>query len=249
MDPSVRSALISLNRAFYARFAVDFARTRSGWPAGFDRILPYLGRAANVLDLGCGNGRLLTFLAKHGWTGQYLGADSSKELLALAEQAALALPANAMGIDALFEVVDFADPGWISRFRTPAFDAIAALAVLHHIPGRAQRIEFLAACRTLLGPRGLLVVSTWQFLAAPRLRARILPWQVVGLGEADVETGDYLLSWGEGAAGQRYCAAIDEDELAREAAQAGLSIGETFRADGREGNLNLYAAIWKVSPV
>ena len=248
MDPTVRSALIGLNRTFYARFALDFARTRSGWPAGFDLILPYLGRAANVLDLGCGNGRLLTFLAKHGWVGRYVGADSSRELLDLAEQAIRTLPPDGIGIDARFEAIDFVDPDWTSRLGTSTFDAIAALAVLHHIPGKEQRIEFLTACRAVLGPRGILVISTWQFLAAPRLRAHILPWATVGLADAGLEAGDYLLSWGEGAEGRRYCAAIDEDELEREASRAGLSVVETIRADGREGNLNLYAMMREVSP-
>ena len=248
MDPTVRATLVGLNRTFYARFAVDFARTRSGWPAGFDRILPYLRPAANVLDLGCGNGRLLTFLAKHNWNGQYVGADSSRALLDFAEQAAVRAADAGARIDARFEFVDFAEQYWTSTLGTSAFDAITALAVLHHIPGRAQRTEFLAACQALLQPQGVLVLSTWQFLIAPRLRAHILPWETIGLTSSRVEAGDYLLSWGEGAVGQRYCAAIDEDELATEASPAGLSMGGSFRGDGREGNLNLYAMLQRVSP-
>ena len=83
---STRSALAELNRAFYAKFADDFARTRRGWPPGFERILPHLRPAANVLDVGCGNGRLLAFLIERGWRGRYLGLDSSAGLLAEAEQ-------------------------------------------------------------------------------------------------------------------------------------------------------------------
>jgi hypothetical protein len=51
---------------------------------------------------------------------------------------------------------------------------------------------------------------------------------------------DYLVSWGEGAAGLRYCAFIDEQALTTMAADAGLTCTETFFSDGREGNLNLY---------
>jgi hypothetical protein len=61
-----------------------------------------------------------------------------------------------------------------------------------------------------------------------------------------VEPGDYLLSWGAGAAGQRYCAAIGEDGLRDLAADAGLAAVETFYADGREGNLNLYGVFRKL---
>ena len=72
------------------------------------------------------------------------------------------------------------------------------------------------------------------------MRARILPWSTVGLRDEDVDPGDYLLSWGEGAIGHRYCAAIDEETLCELAPQAGLATVETFYADGHEGNLGLY---------
>jgi SAM-dependent methyltransferase len=88
MDETTRSALAELNGAFYANFAGDFARTRRGWPLGFERILPHLWPAANVLDVGCGNGRLLTFLTERGWRGHYLGADNSAGLLSAAQTAA-----------------------------------------------------------------------------------------------------------------------------------------------------------------
>jgi hypothetical protein len=83
-------------------------------------------------------------------------------------------------------------------------------------------------------------VSVWQFLSTSRLRARILPWSTVGLSTEDVEPGDYLLSWGEGAAGHRYCATIDEETLCALMTEAGLARVETFYADGHEGNLSLY---------
>jgi SAM-dependent methyltransferase len=114
------------------------------------------------------------------------------------------------------------------------------LAVLHHIPAAANRIRFVADCAALLRSGGRLIVSTWQFMAAARLRTRILPWAVAGLRDEDVEPDDYLISWGEQAAGRRYCAAIDADALRRLAESAGLEQIDTFYADGREGNLNLY---------
>jgi tRNA (uracil-5-)-methyltransferase TRM9 len=239
MDPNVRTVLADLNRDFYARFAGDFARTRRGWPPGFNRILPYLSQVANVLDLGCGNGRFMAFLAEHGWLGNYLGIDSSRQLLDAAVRAAEARVEPA-GLNAHFSCLDLLDSDWPLLLSNSAPEAIVALAVLHHIPGAGQRARFLEACAGLLPTHGILVVSTWQFLSADRLRTRILPWETVGLTDADVETGDHLVSWGAGAAGRRYCAFIDRTELAREAREAGLELVEAFRTDGHEGNLNLY---------
>jgi len=235
MDEITCSALTELNRQFYARFADDFARTRRGWPLGFERILPHLRPAANVLDVGCGNGRLLAFLTEHGWRGRYLGVDGSAGLLAAAEQNLELRPAEAS-----FRTADLLSPHWAVTLTGFAPDAIACLAVLHHIPGAARRAHLVAECAELLNPGGTLLLSVWQFLNTARLRAHILPWSTVGLRNEDVDPGDYLLSWGKGAAGHRYCAAIDEETLCALALNAGLATVATFHADGHEGNLSLY---------
>jgi tRNA (uracil-5-)-methyltransferase TRM9 len=235
MDETTRSALAELNRTFYAGFAGDFARTRRGWPLGFERILPHLRSAANVLDVGCGNGRLLSFLAERGWRGRYLGVDSSAGLLAAAEQNLELRPAEAS-----FRPADLLSPQWVATPAGFAPDAIACLAVLHHIPGASHRARLVAECAGLLEPGGILIISVWQFLSTPRLRARVLPWSKVGLKDEEVELGDYLLSWGEGAVGHRYCAAIAEETLCELAQQVGLATVDTFYADGHEGNLGLY---------
>lgn len=236
MNPRVRARLVELNRAFYQDFAEDFARTRRSLPPGFARILPYLGPAANVFDLGCGNGRLLGFLAREGWRGTYTGLDASRSLLVEAEATAHAHP----GIIAHFKLADFTEPDWPDHLQGRKAETVLALAVLHHLPGRTARAQFVADCAGLLSPDGILILTTWLFLSSDRLRARILPWESAGLTQADVEPEDYLLSWGKGGAGSRYCAYIEERELIDHAAAAGLSAVETFYSDGHEGNLNLY---------
>jgi SAM-dependent methyltransferase len=237
MEDRIRSALAELNSAFYARFADDFARTRRGWPPGFERILPYLRPAANVLDVGCGNGRLLAFLAERGWRGQYLGLDNSAKLLSVA---CGNIDAERGQTHASFVQADLLDRDWPLRVGAFAPDVIVSLAVLHHIPGAAGRARLVKECAELLPSAGILILSSWQFLSAPRLQARILPWTTIGLTDEDMEREDHLVAWGAGAAGRRYCAAIDRDALCNLAAKAGFSPVETFYADGHEGNLNLY---------
>lgn len=236
MDTKTCALLAELNRTFYAGHADDFSRTRRGWPPGYDRILSYLPPGANVLDLGCGNGRLVAFLAARGWSGSYYGVDSNPALLDAARRVA----SQAAGVAAHFAQLDLLTSDWIAQLPCQRVERIACLAVLHHLPGRRNRARFLADVVRLLRPDGLLILSTWQFMAAARLRERIRPWSTVGLRPEDVEPGDYLLPWGQGGAGLRYCAWIDRDALCEMAAQAGLAPVETFYADGREGNLNLY---------
>jgi SAM-dependent methyltransferase len=253
MNAETCAALLELNRRFYTQFAGDFARTRRSWPLGFDLILPHLRPAANVADLGCGNGRLLSFLAERDWRGRYLGVDSSAGLLAIAAADAPHAPA----IHVHFHRAELISLDGLNRPGAPLaladalgrghWDAVTALAVLHHIPGKAHRAGLLAACADLLRPGGVLVVSTWQFLTAARLNARILPWELAGVRPEEVEPGDYLLPWGEAAAGQRYCAAINADALIElaDTTRTGLAHEATFYADGHEGNLNLYGVFRK----
>ncbi len=240
MRPGAVAALLALNRQFYARFAGDFSRTRRTWPPGYLRILPYVPSGFNVLDLGCGNGRFLVFLAEKGWTGRYVGVDSSEGLLADAHLTAAQHP----DIASMFILADLFEEQWVENLVPQGpFAALISLAVLHHIPGHSHRVAFLARCARLLPPTAPLIVSTWQFMTSERLQKRLVPWETVGISPEELEPEDYLVGWGEGSPGARYCAYIDEGEIKTMAAEAGLAVSKTFFSDGHEGNLNLYAVL------
>lgn len=238
MRPETVAALLALNRQFYDQFGGEFAATRRSHPPGYDRILPYLRPATNVLDLGCGSGRLLAYLAQRDWSGRYVGLDSSAPLLA----EAAAVPLGHAEIQARFIRADLFEESWpVAVSADGPYDAIISLATLHHIPGAANRAAFLRRCASLLPPGRPLILTTWQFLASERLRRRLASWERAGIKESELEPGDYLVGWGEGLAGARYCAMIDEAGLIDMAAGAGLDVVETFTSDGHEGRLNLYA--------
>lgn len=248
MDPIVEAALLRLNRSFYDRFAGEFSASRAVLPPGILRALRSLEGARALLDLGCGDGRIARALA----TGQvphrvahYTGIDFSKELLG---RAAAGLPP---GIDLRFLEADLSRAGWSARagLGHEPFDTILCLAALFHIPGRARRAGFLEETRARLANEGRAVVSVWRFLHLPSLREKIVPWEEARialdtedriLSPEDVEAGDSLIDWRRGGRGLRYVHHFEEGELEREVTAAGFSIIESYRSDGRTGDLSQF---------
>jgi tRNA (uracil-5-)-methyltransferase TRM9 len=238
MKPELIDRLNQINRTFYSKFATSFSETRES-VRELEVILPYIADGARVLDVGCGNGRVARLLARHRRDVAYLGVDSSADLIARCRMQGAGRKLQ----KAEFLVADMVEPDWTHKLTGAPFDCVLLLAVLHHIPGGDVRTRILRQARELLAPQGRIVVSTWQFMDNERMQKKIVPWSTVGIDERELEPGDALLNWKRDGEGLRYCHWIGEDEMQALAAQARLSIVETFRAGGRERNLTLYAVL------
>lgn len=259
MNEATQRNLLALNRRFYTEIAPDFHATRIPWSPGLLRLLEFLPQGKesvamqeqvnaenglSVLDVGCGNGRFAHILDSKSMPFVYWGIDNGSTLLTLAGEHTHRLENG----KAHFAQVDLAEPDWsqslpavikdVDPNRTGLFDFVLCTATLQHLPGYSMRLQAVREMAKLSG--GLVVLSAWQFFESERLKSRILDWDVAQLTAADVEPGDALLPWKQGRYAVRYVHQIDENEMSHLATDAGLSIVETFRADGRE-NLNLYA--------
>ena len=244
MRLAVQERLLALNRSFYATVASEFDATRGGLPAGWTELEPFLpdapaGGALGVLDVGCGNGRFARFLDLRQQPTQYVGVDGDEHLLTLAAEHTAALTY----VQPRFLQADLAVPGWSQPLSAAAFDLVVCLAVLHHIPHLGRREQLLGELAAALHPQGVLVLSNWQFLTSSRFRQKQAPWSSIGLDKADVEAGDALLPWNQGAHALRYVHQVDEGEVASLAHASGLVVEHSFYADGKEGNLNLYSLL------
>src|SRR3989338_5509558 len=107
----------------YDAMAVGFSKSRVFPWGDFEVFFPYYRKNFRVLDLGCGNGRLLTFLDKQGYES-YLGLDQSQELLKLAFKEH---PGNRFVFDDMTE-----------KLPAEKFDALFAIASFHHVPPSRQ---------------------------------------------------------------------------------------------------------------
>ncbi|MGD8794082.1 MAG: class I SAM-dependent methyltransferase [Anaerolineae bacterium] len=102
---------------------------------------------ARALDVGCGTGAFSRLLA--GWAGQVVGLDLSLGMIQVARARAGQHP------NLRFQVAD------VNRWPFPreAYDCIASIATLHHLP----LAETLARMRDALRPGGaLLILDLYQ---------------------------------------------------------------------------------------
>ncbi len=250
MDASTQRQLNVINRNFYAQQATAFAETRDHpWP-GWNRAWQHVDikERLRLLDMGCGAGRFARFLGEQ--TGatriDYIGIDASVALLerARGESGGLA--------SADFRCADWVENSPEECLPDGAFDYVALLGVLHHVPGHAQRCALLRTLSERLSPGGALVVTAWRFAAEDikaRFQERIVSWEEWNqnnnsvLDLSQLESGDFLLRWGSGKELVRYCHYADEQEVARWLRDLPAEVVDEFQEDGRGRNLNHYVVL------
>ena len=243
MNAQTQDHLLDLNRRFYDQFAASFSDTRNRAQPGVRQLVPDLLSAANILDVGCGNGTLACALKKAGYSGQYLGVDVSEGLLASARET---IGPSEQG-SFTFQQVDLSDPDWARQLPVNQVDALVSFAVLHHLPGKDLQHRTAQAFHDLLAPNGWAAVSVWQWQNSPRLVKRVVPWSMAGLGQEDVDDGDVLLDWrASDQVGLRYVHTFSKASLTQLAESAGFTITQSFLSDGKPGNLALYQT-WQLS--
>ncbi|MGN0077957.1 MAG: class I SAM-dependent methyltransferase [Coriobacteriales bacterium] len=248
MDSSTARILNDATARFYRCNAESFSSTRhAGW-AGWEEALARLElqqAPQRIADIACGNMRFAAFAAQH-WPGarmQLACVDSCAELA----QHSLAPD----GVDLRFEQRDIV--GMLvegAPLMLPRSQLAVCFGFMHHIPGSALRVEFLAQLLASLEPGGCAVVSLWQFMQEKGLAAKARQstprgMESLGLSEGQLEEGDFLLGWQGSEQCWRYCHSFTEEE-ARELAAAALERAgfsaqlQSFEADGRNGRLNRY---------
>ena len=239
MDSVTAQRLLTINREFYNRFGDSFSATRQRLQPGVKKILDSIQEDVSVLDLGCGNGHFLHEISKRGHKQPLLGVDFSLPLLRNAE--------SAPGVE--FREVDLSK---LSAFSDQLlavrgqWSVVTMFATLHHIPSTEMRLDILKTVKKLIKPSGKFILSNWQFLNSEKLKSRIQAWDRVGINEADVDEGDYLLDWRSGGEGLRYAHQFSAEELLGLAEQAEMRVIDSFLSDGDGGNLGLYQ-IWSGS--
>lgn len=213
MDKNYAKYLISKTKDDYNRIAVKFSNTRANLSNDILHLKQFFKKGDNILDFGCGNGRLsLLFNEKNI---QYTGVDFSSKLIEIAQAK---YPHNK------FILID----GFKLPFPDNYFDAIYCLSVLHHIPSRFYRLELLKEFKRVLKPRGRLILTVWNLINEPNVKWHIIKnaiLQLLGLTKLDFR--DFFRSFSdEHQAVKRYFHCFSQKELVKLFTQAGFNMIE-----------------------
>jgi len=256
MDEKLILQLNQLNQHFYESIGRDFDDSRQYAWSGWQQVLGEIRAAFEasdspiLMDLGCGNARFGTYVAEQLKTPfHYIGVDSNDYLLEKAKQAVagLSTPAELRKLDI---VTSLLQDSFTSQLSTRPITVISAMGLLHHIPSHGLRQQLIAKCWDLLEPGGLLIITTWQFMLFERLRKKIVSATAVNIVAEKLEPDDYFLDWQRGQTAVRYCHYISEAELnglIRPATDTPWKIVKVYEADGKEGNVNRYWVLQKLS--
>lgn len=131
----------------YNNIATHFSKTRHFiWPEMYE-FLPYIKPGSHIVDIGCGNGRLLGMFKGKDFT--YVGIDQSEGLL---EEARRLWPGYA------FEHGDME----MYHYGRDRFDAAFFIASIHHLTTNHAQTRTLQKVVQALKPQGLVFITTWN---------------------------------------------------------------------------------------
>lgn len=230
MKSTTARNLLNKVREDYNQIAEEFSATRVYPWKDFEVLLKYIKAGDNLLDIGCGNGRLNESLKDKKIF--YNGIDNSTNLVVKAQRK---YP------EQFFQVGDMLKLPFVNQ----EFDVALAIAVFHHIPSFALRKEALLEAKRVLKPGGYLLMTNWN-LWQPKYRYLIIKNYLQKLfGIHDLDWADAFIPWKSpnGALKQqRYYHAFTLKELNTLAAQTRFKIVEQYNTHHRAYNI---LSVWQ----
>lgn len=207
-------------RVSYHSISHEFSDSRRYAWQDFNFFKKYLFENAEIVDLGCGNGRLISFLEQFflGAPFRYIGIDNSSVLLEKAHQAfprQLFLPGDQLEIP-----VDDAQT-----------DLVFSIAAFHHIPSRLLRQKALQEIVRILKPGGTVILSVWNLWQWKYWRENLSAWLRSLFTFGSYAPNDLYIPWKNSqgkTVSKRYYHNFLPSELARLVRQSGLEIREHY---------------------
>lgn len=182
MDLNYANFLLEKTRQDYNLIAEEYARTRH-FTWDIENLAQYVIPGEKILDLGCGNGRLIEILKDKDI--DYIGFDSSEKLIKIAKSN---YPKEKF----------FAGDALNLPFPNNYFDKIFSIRVLPHIPSQKLQLQFMEETKRVLKPGGLLILTAWYLYGFTNKRNFWLMLKNIFLkiiGKSKLDFRDALIPW------------------------------------------------------
>lgn len=136
-------------KSFYEEVGENFSSTRGSLWKDLLKFKTFVNNGDFILDLGCGNGRLLELFKNKNI--KYFGLDQSRKLIELARK-------KYQSKDYQF-VIGQAEN---LPFENNKFDKVFAIALLHHLPDQDGQKKVILEIKRVLKPKGLAILTVWN---------------------------------------------------------------------------------------
>lgn len=219
--------LLKKTKEDYNLIAEDFSRIRWNIWAELSTFRDYVKDGDEILDIGCGNGRLLELLK--GKNIEYIGVDNSERLIDIAKRR---YPTKK------FLVADTLN----LPFPNDYFDKIFLIAVLHNIPSKELRFETLQEARRVLKSEGLLILTVWDIWRKKTVILILKHLFLKLIGKSQLDFKDVFVPWGKKV--RRYYHYFTKRELINLVEREGFKIkkfGVAKNETGKRSNIYLIA--------
>lgn len=228
MDKQTQNELLEVVRRNYREIADDFSETRRkySWPEVV-KLAEAVKDGDRVLDVGCGNGRLLEVFKDK--TVDYLGVDASADLLEIAAKQYQEYKFVAGDILRLGEIPDI------------EFDFVFCLAVMHHLPGRELRVAALKQLKNKIKKDGKIILTVWNLWSRKKYRRLIWKFVLLKLIKKNkMDFSDIVFDWKNEGGRTRYYHAFRKRELKKAIKGADMKIVRLYK-----DRYNYYAILKK----
>lgn len=179
--------LIKKTKKDYSKVAFDFSVTRKFIWSEFLDWKDLVKEGDNILDFGCGNGRLIEILKDKKIN--YFGVDLSEEFIKIARSS---YP------NYNFQTINeknFLKDKKILPFSDKYFNIIFCIATFHHIPSKKLRKKLLKEFYRILKFDGYLIISVWN-LKKIRFFKYLIKYTFLKIcGKMKLEFGDCFIPY------------------------------------------------------
>lgn len=227
MNNNTAQSIIDKVKSDYNNIAEHFSQTRyKEWREFYD-FSQYTKDGDRVLDLGCGNGRLLFFLKDKNI--DYTGIDISEKLIEAAREltSSRVKELTSYFLSYKFLVGDLTK----LSFADQSYNVVLAIASLYHIPSYESRQKSFQEIARVLKPGGVFIMTYWNMWEKSRIKFVFKNIFKKIIGRSKLDFFDAEKPW-KNAQGKtlvtRYCHAFTLREAAGLCKRAGLIVEKKY---------------------